>query len=1197
MSDSPASPSGFLPRASKEPATQLSELWRRAAAPDLTTFLDQAGPLSAEQLAAVLCVDQRQRWLRGERPLVEDYLRLYTARHNEPEFALDLLFGEFRLRRLLGETPSLEEYQRRFPDLAEQLALQVKLTDAFASGGLPLTVPPGAADSVAPGETVAEPHAALPARLGRYELLEEIGRGGMGAVLRGHDPDLGRDLAVKVLLPEHQHEPAVLCRFTEEAQIGGQLQHPGIVPVYEVGRSADQRPYFTMKLVTGRTLAALLGERSGPGHDLPRFLHIFEAVCQTTAYAHSRNVIHRDLKPANVMVGAFGEVQVMDWGLAKVLEREEETSPHPEHRSPARPFSAVRTVRSASTDMGSRRGDVMGTPPYMAPEQAAGQPDRLDERCDVFGLGAILCEILTGQPPYIGTSDLQILLKAFRADLDETFARLDRCGADAELIDLTKWCLTAESADRPRHAGVVAERVQAHQAAVQERLRRAELERAEALARAEAESRQRQAAQAQARAERRALRLTVGLAGVGLLVVALGGWGAWLVGQQRLEQGQRSALARDDLEQFDRHIARVVPQEALAKKAELDEAQKALERAESRLGGVANEELKDRVRQAREDLERLHREQEMLARLEEAMLQVALVGQKPFDWAGAARRYAEAFAWYGVDVEQLDIDEAARRIAASALREQLRDSLDFWIRAQKTVPKRIRRLRKLADEVDTSPWGRRLRQTERHRDTRAGRQLMEEAKQTGLPVARAVRLAIVLADLKLHKEAVEVLEQASRSNPADFWVYDSLGLACFESTPPRKEEAVRYFTAAVALRPDSAAAHNNLGAALARQNKLPQAEAAFKEAIRLKADFPEAHNNLGKVLGRQNKPIEAEAAFRETIRFKSDHPEAHYNLGITLEAQKKFAQAVAAYREAVRLKPDDDRMHINLGNALQAQNKLGEAVAAFREAIRLNPNQFAAHYNLGNALAARNKLAEAEKAYREAIRRNGNFPLAHCELGHTLRLEGKFDEALAAIRRGHELGMNTPGWRHPSALWVRMARRAVELNRKLPALLKGDVMPKNAAEQIELAELCFLKRWHSSSARFYADAFAASPDLANKAMHRYNAACAAALAGSGRCEGPVKLDDRQRADLRRQALGWLNDERSAWASRIDSGDAKERALIRKMIEDSRTNRDLAGVRDGDALGKLPAEEREKWQKLWAGVAELRKKLENRTKEP
>ena len=143
----------------------------------------------------------------------------------------------------------------------------------------------------------------------------------MGAVLKGRDPDLGRDVAIKVLREDLRDNGDLVRRFVEEAQIGGQLQHPGVVPIYELGTFADQRPYFSMKLVKGQTLADLLAARSGPADDLPRFLSIFAAIAQTMAYAHTRGVIHRDLKPSNVMVGSFGEVQVMDWGLAKVLPR------------------------------------------------------------------------------------------------------------------------------------------------------------------------------------------------------------------------------------------------------------------------------------------------------------------------------------------------------------------------------------------------------------------------------------------------------------------------------------------------------------------------------------------------------------------------------------------------------------------------------------------------------------------------------------------------------------------------------------------------------------------------------------------------------------------------------------------------------------------------------------------------------------
>ena len=261
----------------------------------------------------------------------------------------------------------------------------------------------------------------------RYQLSGEIARGGMGAVLRGRDVDLGRDLAVKVLLEKYADRPEVARRFIEEAQIGGQLQHPGVVPVYDIGRFGD-RPYFTMKLVKGQTLAAILADRPDPSADRPRLLSIALQISQTLAYAHAKGVIHRDLKPANIMVGAFGEVQVMDWGVAKVLAAggiaDEELASRG-HR-PRADETTIRTARGAGSTFGTdtEAGSILGTPAYMPPEQAAGDIALLDRRADVFGLGAILCEILTGTPPYVGRSGEEVRRKAANGDLADALARL-----------------------------------------------------------------------------------------------------------------------------------------------------------------------------------------------------------------------------------------------------------------------------------------------------------------------------------------------------------------------------------------------------------------------------------------------------------------------------------------------------------------------------------------------------------------------------------------------------------------------------------------------------------------------------------------------------------------------------------------------------------------------------------------------------
>jgi WD40 repeat protein/serine/threonine protein kinase len=325
----------------------------------------------------------------------------------------------------------------------------------------------------------------------RYQLLGEIARGGMGAVLLGRDMDLGRDLAVKVLLDSHKDKPGVIQRFIEEAQIGGQLQHPGVTPVYELGQLADQRPFFSMKLVKGDTLSKLLSDRDDIAADRSKLIGIFEQVCQTMAYTHSRGVIHRDLKPANIMVGAFGEVQVMDWGLAKVLSTggvaDEKVA-----RKKQSPDTLIQTMRSitgnspgsfGSTGSETQMGSVMGTPAYMAPEQALGEIDMLDRRTDVFGLGSILAEILTGQPPYVAEDGKQIYRMASRGKLDDCFTRLDGCGADEELISLAKKCLELEPADRPKDASALTEEVTGYLESVETRLRKTEVERASEAAR------------------------------------------------------------------------------------------------------------------------------------------------------------------------------------------------------------------------------------------------------------------------------------------------------------------------------------------------------------------------------------------------------------------------------------------------------------------------------------------------------------------------------------------------------------------------------------------------------------------------------------------------------------------------------------------------------------------------------------------
>jgi eukaryotic-like serine/threonine-protein kinase len=217
----------------------------------------------------------------------------------------------------------------------------------------------------------------------KYAILERIGRGGMGTVYLARDRELERHVALKVLsspAPEQEETARILA----EARILASLEHPGIVPVHDVGTLPDGRVFYVMKLVRG----SRLDERVRQGGSLAELLRLFEKICETVAFAHAHGVIHRDLKPENIMLGAFGEVLVMDWGVAKL--RADRSS----HESSARaPLSAG--------DTSTIPGTVLGTPGYMAPEQASGAVALIDERTDVFALGGILYYMLTGRPPAV----------------------------------------------------------------------------------------------------------------------------------------------------------------------------------------------------------------------------------------------------------------------------------------------------------------------------------------------------------------------------------------------------------------------------------------------------------------------------------------------------------------------------------------------------------------------------------------------------------------------------------------------------------------------------------------------------------------------------------------------------------------------------------------------------------------------------
>jgi tetratricopeptide (TPR) repeat protein len=391
----------------------------------------------------------------------------------------------------------------------------------------------------------------IPAAPAGFDLLGEVGRGGMGVVYRARDLALDREVAVKLLQDKYPPDSPTAARFVEEARITAQIQHPGIPAVYQVGALPDGRPYLAMKLIKGNTLDTLL-KAAAPIDPLA----VFEAVAQAVGYAHAHEVIHRDLKPANVMVGSFGEVQVMDWGLAKVLTRRprEASRAAPDPEATTAP-TEIRTPRDSETPF-TQYGSVLGTPAYMAPEQAIGELDKIDYRSDVFGLGAILCVLLTGQPPFTGKDADSVRIAAVRGRTEEAFARLDASGADPDVIALCKRCLAFEPADRPATANEVASAVAALRQAADERARQAERDRDAAEVRA-AE---------QAKRRRLTLRAAGAVAAVLLLGIAGTTWGLLRVSDARglAERKQRET----ETERDEKEKARVA--EEAAKNSAID---------------------------------------------------------------------------------------------------------------------------------------------------------------------------------------------------------------------------------------------------------------------------------------------------------------------------------------------------------------------------------------------------------------------------------------------------------------------------------------------------------------------------------------------------------------------------------------------------------------------------------------------------
>jgi tetratricopeptide (TPR) repeat protein len=813
--------------------------------------------------------------------------------------------------------------------------------------------------------------------IGPYKLLEQIGEGGFGVVFMAEQQQpIRRKVALKVLKPgmDTRH---VIARFEVERQALALMDHPNIAKVLDGGQTNSGRPYFVMDLVKGVPIT----EYCDQSQLTPRQrLELFLSVCQAIQHAHQKGIIHRDIKPSNVLVtmqDGAPLVKVIDFGIAKTLGQQ-------------------LTDKTLFTGF----AQMIGTPLYMSPEQAAVSNVDVDTRSDIYSLGVLLYELLTGTTPFdsarfkdVGYDEIRRIIREEEPPKPST--RISTLGQAATTAS------TKRKSDPKQLSRLFKGELDwiVMKALEKDRNRRYETANAFAL------DVQRYLADEPVQAcppsawyrfrkfTRRNRRV---LAVAGLIlgcIGVLGGGGLWMVRDRAAREERLTTQVELFLDDMDR----------LKREQKWPEALAATRRAEAALaGGEAGEALKQRVRDARRDLAFVAE----LDRIRQERAPTVYGGWSPVT---ASRGYALAFRDYGVDVEALPAEEAVARLQAkAALAVPVAAALEDWAFARKSLGEDApswKPLLVIARRLDRDPnrdqfrawWGRPVTPALQADLLR----LAESIDVTTQRPTTLSSLALMLNGAKLPDASLRILQAGQYAHPADFWLNLALGIRLFD----RKDYAgaIRYWTAAVSLRPDSAAAHASLGGALAGQGKLDEAVAECRKAIFLYPEYAPAHVNLGYALRRQKKLEEAFAEYRKAIKFAPKWAGAHAKLAVALFDEGKLDEAIACYERAIKLDPMDPEAHNSLGVALQRKGKLGEAITYYQQAIKLDPNYVEAHDNLGRVLFRQKKWDEAGAYHKKAIDLDPKYAPAHVNLGVVLYYKGKVDAAIACFKKAIKL--------------------------------------------------------------------------------------------------------------------------------------------------------------------------------------------------
>jgi serine/threonine-protein kinase len=1069
-----------------------------------------------------------------------------------------------------GRTP--EEVCRDRPDLLPEVRQRwqaIRLVDGSLAALFP--DPP-----TRPGTdvAVAVPRPAELPQVPGYRVEALLGRGGMGVVYRAWHLRLGRAVALKMLLAGPGARSEELQRFQRETEAVASLRHANIVQVYDAG-DVDGRPYFTMELIEGANLAEQVQGAPQPAGQAAALVATLADAIQA---AHQGGIVHRDLKPGNVLLTGDGTPKVSDFGLARRLEG-----------------GGGLTLS----------GTPVGTPSYMAPEQARGDRRAIGPATDVYALGAILYELLTGRPPFCAETGAATLQQVM-ADEPVPPARLNpRVPRDLETICLK--CLNKVPGRRYSSARELADDLR--------RFLNDEPIRARPPGRWERGWRW----------LRHRPALAVGLAAAVLLAVCLVG-GEWWLSRQRAAQAQG---VEDDLQEA------TLRQEKFA----WAEAAAALERAKGRLSAGGPAELHRRVEQAAHSLDQARRDASLAARLEAIRLKRAThiegyfnsASERRWTNARADRDYEEAFRQAGFEEVGKDPAAAAARVRESVVREALVTGLTDWAVCA-VAPDHQDWLLVVARQADPGAWSDCVRDPAAWRD---GAALAALAKATPI-TQQATPLRIALAERvqATGGDALGVLRQVRQEHPDDFWANLVSGKVLREEGKP--EEAAACYRQALQIRPEAAAfnnrglalydvhvragdgiwdeaiacfqkvldqnplsapAHNNLGVVLKIRGDWDNAVEHFRLALQLDLGSAPAHCNLGVITAYRGVPHEAIEHFREALRLDPRCALAHYHLGVVLLGKDRFDTSWDNYQRALR---DDDPKNREADGGIYREAFI-HALDHYHRAIDFDPGWALTPGALGLTLEDQRGLAEALDHYDRALGCDPQLAVAEGARGQVLLARGRFREARTATRRCLELLAQDSCRIEPSASrnlrrnmpgQLLRCERLLALEQRLPAILRQEEKPP-AEECLEFAELCAMKGRYAAAAGLYADAFAAAPHLGEEpaAGRRYNAACAAALAGFGHGADAAGLSEAERARWRRQARTWLRADVAAWTRKLDTGVPPDHDLVRKVSARWWADPGLTWLRDAGVVEGLPPGERQECLALWQDAGAVLRRAE------